>query len=69
MKTVNEPNTLLYWNDELVKVVGISNGKVIHMSPVNAQRCESCGVVKEISVIENSPLFQENAKPVETIKE
>ena len=69
MKTIDEPNALLYWNKELVKVVGISNGKVIHMSPVNTQRCEYCGVVKEISVIESSPLFQENAEAVETIKE
>lgn len=68
MKQIENPNTILKWKNELVKVVAIGTGKTIHMQPINAERCRSCGHTPEITVLEQSPLFQDNAEPVETLK-
>ena len=69
MKKVIEPNTILYWGDELVRVVGIGEGRTIRMEPLGKSPCGVCGQLPEISILEHSPLFQENAKAVETLQE
>ena len=61
------PSAILKWKGELVEVIGISEGKVIHMRPVNEKPCEHCGKIKQYDVLENSPLFQENAEAVNTL--
>ena len=67
MKEVTKPSTILKWKGEVYEVVGTSEGKVIYMQPYGAKPCEKCGEVKEIAIVESSPLFQENAEPVVTI--
>lgn len=69
MKKVIKPNTILYWRDGLMRVVGISEGRTIHMQPLDKSPCGVCGQLPEISVLEHSPLFQENTKPVETLQD
>lgn len=68
MKQVENPDTILKWRDKLVKVVAIAQGKTIYMQPLDAEKCIVCGHAEEISALEHSPLFQENAEPVETLK-
>jgi hypothetical protein len=69
MITIDKPSIYLMWGDELVQVVGISEGKVIHMQTTH--KCEKCGTpyTHEYSFTEDSPYFQEMARPVKTIKE
>lgn len=61
-------NDLFLWKGELVKVVGIAIGKTIIFEKVGEKECECCGMKFEYNVLEQSPLFQENADPVKTIK-
>ena len=72
MKKVKNPQTLLYWKGALVEVVGIGEGKTIHMRyvrGVKSEECKACGQVEDIAVLEHSNLFQDNAEPVETVSE
>lgn len=67
MITIDEPNIYLMWEGQLVQVVGIADGKVIHMQ--GQKKCEHCGTSYqyEYSFLEDSPYFQSAAKPVPTI--
>ncbi len=58
----------LLWKDKLHRVDIIANGKMIGMRPIPCVPCPTCGEEPFFEVLEDSPLFQENAKPVETIK-
>lgn len=59
------------WNGKLVKVVGINEGhRSILFQELEPCKCPHCGGPLEneqYHVIEGSPLFQENAKPISTI--
>lgn len=68
MITIDKPGVYLMWGNELVQVVGIADGKVIHMQATH--KCEKCGTPYkyEYSFIEDSPHFQEMARPVPTIE-
>jgi len=66
-KKITELGALLRWRGELMEVVSWTDGRVIYMTPVGAERCKHCGELKEVAVVEASPLFQENAEPVETL--
>ena len=66
MKKVSKPSTILKWQGELVEVIGISEGRTIHMRSLSGA-CSSCGQVKAYDFLEHSPLFQENAEPVDTL--
>lgn len=69
MKQVTEPGTLLNWNGDLYRVVSIGEGKTIHMTPVDKQPCPTCGNQFELRMLEHSPLFQDGAEPVPTLKQ
>lgn len=57
------------WEGELVQVKWINEGhRAIGFVPVNAQPCPCCGHTKRWEIIERSPLFQQGAKPISTIK-
>lgn len=58
---------LLMWKGVEYKVVSIAEGKVLYMEPVRGESCYGCGHKAEVSVLESSPLFQENAEPIPTI--
>jgi len=64
MKTA-ELNDVLLYNNRLVVVTGIMVGKVVVMEELELAHIGG----PSIFVLENSPLFQENAKPAKTIKE
>lgn len=69
MKTANLRDIFEY-EGHLVRVEWINLGqKSIGFVPVDAKPCPCCGVTKHWDVIESSPDFQNNAKPVSTIKE
>jgi hypothetical protein len=63
--------TILLYEDKLVEVVAFSEnqGRNLLLRPVNATPCSSCGSLGDIHILERSPLFQENAKPVKTLEE
>lgn len=60
MKTIKNPNSLLYWKGRLVKVTSIAEGKTIFMVDLNTG--------EKHDALEHSPLFQENAEPVDTLE-
>ncbi len=64
-KSVNSPEALLMWNGKLAKVTGISIGKTIHMEYVIPEDGER----REISILEDSPLFQSSATAIPTLDE
>ncbi len=66
MKTAKLGDHLL-WKNELIRVESIAEGKMIGMRPVLAKPCPTCGREEFIEVLEDSPLFQENAEPIKTI--
>lgn len=57
------------WDGTLVKVIGIAHGKMVIFEEVNGQKCECCGLKNVGHVMEDSPIFQENAQPLKTIQE
>jgi len=74
MKVVYQPKGFFYWKDKLVKIIYINTGmKSIGFESVEEKdgvRCSHCGefvMPERYDVIEDSPLFQENAKPVDTL--
>lgn len=57
------------WEGKLCQVISINRGdKSIGFKEVGSKPCPTCGEEKWYDVIESSPLFQENAKPINTIK-
>lgn len=65
-KTVKSGAYILY-KGELCHVIGTSEGKVVYMRPALATPCDKCGCITEYSVLEDSPLFQENTSAVRTL--
>ena len=66
-REIKTPGSIFKWKGEVMEVVGISEGRVIYFRPIKAEPCEHCGEIKEIAIVEASPLFQENAEPVDTL--
>lgn len=70
MKTANLGDYLFY-DGALVKVIAINPGKkAIVMESLADELCPHCNKSlgkKQIEIIEDSPLFQDNAKPIQTI--
>ncbi len=70
MKQITKPGSYLFWKGELCMVIAIGTGKTIHMVPVDkSKECEKCHAYIEHSVLEGSPLFEENAEAVTTLQE
>jgi len=68
MKTA-QLGDIFEFEGELVQVQWINQGyKAIGFVPVNAKPCPCCGATKKWEVIESSPLFQQGANPIKTIK-
>jgi len=69
MKTAKLGDIFKFEN-QLVEVKWINEGhKSIGFVPINAKPCHCCGKVKSWEVIESSPNFQNNAEPINTIKQ
>jgi hypothetical protein len=76
MKKVKEPNAIFKWRGKLVKVIGINEGmRAINIEYIDEKDsdllCPHCGkpVNHQFEIIEQSPLFQESAEPIETLEE
>ena len=66
-----ELGDLFIWKGKLARIVGICNEKVVIVEYLEHSRCPRCNHdlgAESFPVIESSPLFQENAKPIKTIK-
>jgi len=68
-KTISEPQAIFKWRGRLMEVVSYfeGSGKVISFQPIGAKPCEHCGQIEHHSQVDTSPLWQENAEPVETL--
>lgn len=60
---------MVSFQGELYQVIGIGEGRTIHLRRVGVERCSTCGCLPEVTVLEHSPLFQEGAAPVPTVVE
>jgi hypothetical protein len=67
MKRVSEPGAFLVFDGRLARVVGIAEGRTIHMQFVEEDPCPACGHQPGADVLEHSPLFQKGAEAVPTI--
>lgn len=57
------------WKGEIAKVIGETNSRTIIFEMLDPKKCPHCGEVVEvhqINMIPTSPLFQENAEPIQT---
>lgn len=68
MKTIKEAGALIKYSGKLCEVVSYATGKVLFIRELGAESCECCGRIKEVVVLEDSPMFQENAEAVETLE-
>jgi hypothetical protein len=70
MKTAQLGDYLL-WEGRVVKVLFINPGsKAIGMETLEDKKCPHCGGSlgkEQFEIIESSPMFQEGAKPLQTI--
>lgn len=62
-----ELNQIVRYQGELCEVVSIGEGRTVHLKPLLASPCPTCGLVAEPQLLENSPLFQDGVEPVPTI--
>jgi len=70
-----EGGELIKYKGDMYKVIGHTEHKTVTLEPVDndgkivCPRCgESTGITEQISLVEQSPLFQENAEAIETLK-
>lgn len=60
-------NAVIRYDGELHEVVAVSTGRMLILQRVGGEPCPTCGSGGLIHVLEDSPLFQENAEPVRTL--
>ena len=63
MKKVDKPGQLLYYQGKLCEVIAIGDGRTLHLEVLkdsDKEKCPHCGepIYTEYSVLEHSPLFQ-----------
>lgn len=68
MKRIEKPGAVFKYQGEEMKVISIAEGRVINFVPVKEDDCIDCGRGREFHLLENSPLFQDNAEPIDTLK-
>ena len=62
--------TIFRYRGVLCEVLKINEGhRSLIFKPVGADPCPTCGYDHRTELIETSPLFQEDAEPVETVQE
>ena len=62
----------LLWNDKPAKIIGESSSRQVIIELLEDRKCPHCDEAigkEQISVIVSSPLYQENAKPMQTIRD
>lgn len=61
----------LFWRGELAKIIGETSQRSVIIEMFENRRCPECKAdlgKDQIHMIVSSPLFQENAEPIPTIK-
>lgn len=67
-----EIGDIFLWKGDLVKVIGRADEPTHIMEMIEDDRCPFCAEQigrRQFSVIHTSPLFQENAKAIKTLKD
>lgn len=62
---------VFYWKGQMVKVVATANEPTVFMETMENQKCPHCdGDIgkHQFGIIPTSPLFQENAEPIQTLE-
>lgn len=62
-----EPGVVLLWNGELMRVIAVTDRRTITLAKPNELPCVTCGVLDRVHVVEDSPLWQNNARPVQDL--
>ena len=72
MKTPKLEDYIL-WKGQPAKIVGLSDGPQATIEIQESERCRNCKseriFFRQFQVIIASPLFQENAMPIQTLEE
>lgn len=64
---IENPGAVFLYGDELVRAYAIGEGKSIHFEYLEKPPCPCCQRSYRTDLLEHSPLFQDNAKAVETL--
>lgn len=62
MKKIKEPSSYFLWEGKLAQVISIAEGKTIHFKVLEENGS------REHYRLEHSPLFQNNAEPINTLE-
>lgn len=68
VKKVNAPGAVVHYKGTLMEVIGIGEGRTITLRSLVDAPCARCGHLPGVSLLEHSPLFQDNVQPVETVE-
>ena len=67
MKHASELGSLLLYDGELVRVVGITEGRTICLEYVERSPCARCNEPLRLHLLEHAPLFQDHVEAVYTL--
>lgn len=67
MKRIEDVQAIVKYEGKLAEVVGIGEGRTIHMRFLGEPPCPTCGHHPGLDLLEHSPLFQRLVKPVDTV--
>lgn len=67
MKRITQPGTILVFDGKLARVVGIGEGKSLHLEFIGEEPCGTCGHQPGDVLLEHAPLFQNGAHAVLTV--
>lgn len=62
----------LLWKGKLARVIGLCDRPTVIIEMIEPTKCPHCGGEigrEQVDVVIESPLFQENAEAIQTIKE
>lgn len=55
------------YDGELMQIIGFGDGRTVILRSM-LPPCPTCGHVRDVSLLEHSPLFQDGVKPVKTVE-
>jgi hypothetical protein len=67
MKRIESPGAVFRYDGELVRVVGIGDGRSIKFESLEKPPCPCCHRSFRFDLLERSSLFQDRTEPVETL--
>jgi len=68
MKRIADPSAVVRYNGDLVRVVGIGEGRTISFESLEKPPCPCCHRPYRFDLLEHAPLFQDGAEAVETLR-